>query len=79
MAFVDEVVKAGGRSLLIDGVKDTVANVVAKKYPISRQLYLVTKGSPAEGSVEKAFIDFVLSAKGQAIVKSVDYIPIPKS
>ena len=27
-----------------------------------------TGRAPAEGSVEKAFIDFVLSAKGQAIV-----------
>jgi phosphate transport system substrate-binding protein len=78
MAFVEEVVKAGGASLLIDGVKDSVANVLAKKYPISRQLYLVTKGQPAAGSVEKAFIDFVLSPKGQAIVKSVDFIPVPK-
>jgi phosphate transport system substrate-binding protein len=79
MAFADEVIKAGGRSLLVDGVKDTVSNVVAKKWPISRQLYLVTKGAPVDGSLEKAFIDFVLSPKGQAIVKSADFIPIPKS
>jgi len=79
MAFAEEVIKAGGRSLLVNGVKDTVANVVAKKWPLSRQLYLVTKGAPAASSVEKAFIDFVLSAKGQAIVKSADFIPVPKN
>jgi phosphate transport system substrate-binding protein len=79
MAFADEVVKKGGRSLMVDGVKDTIPNVIAKKWPISRQLYLVTKGAAAEGSVQKAFIDFVLSAKGQAIVKSTDFIPLPKN
>jgi phosphate transport system substrate-binding protein len=78
MAFAEEVIKKGGRSLMVDGVKDTIPNVIAKKWPISRQLYLVTKGESVEGSVEKAFIDFVLSAKGQAIVKSTDFIPLPK-
>jgi phosphate transport system substrate-binding protein len=79
MAFADEVVKAGGRKLMVDGVADTIANVVAKKYPLSRKLYLVTKGEAPAGSAEKAFIDYVLSPKGQAIVKSVDYIPVPKN
>jgi phosphate transport system substrate-binding protein len=78
MAFADQVVSAGGRELMVDGVAPTVPNVVAKKYGGSRFLYLVTKGEPKAGSVEKAFIDFILSPKGQAIVKSTDYIPLPK-
>jgi phosphate transport system substrate-binding protein len=78
LAFAEQVVKAGGRELMIDGVASTVANVIAKKYPISRNLYLVTKGDAPAGSLEKAFIDFVLGPKGQAIVKSTDYIPVPK-
>jgi phosphate transport system substrate-binding protein len=79
IAFADQVVKAGGREVMVDGNAPTVANVVAKKYAGSRYLYLVTKGEPKAGSVEKAFIDFVLSAKGQAIVKSADFIPLPKA
>ena len=78
MAFGEQVIKAGGRELMVDGVAPTVANVLAKKYPISRSLFLLTKGEAAAASVQKAFIDFVLSPKGQAIVKSVDYIPLPK-
>jgi phosphate transport system substrate-binding protein len=82
MAFADEVVKAGGKSLAINGVQPTIANVLmadpSKKYPISRSLFLVTPAAPVAGSVEKAFIDFVLSPKGQAIVKSSDFIPLPK-
>lgn len=78
MAFAQEVVKAGGLELSIDKVLPTTANVIAKKYPISRYLYVITKSAPAAGSVEKAFIDFILSPKGQAIVKSADYIPLPR-
>ncbi len=78
IAFADEVVKAGGRELMVDEVAPTVANVIAKKYAGSRYLYLVTKGAPVAGSVEKAFIDFVLSPRGQAIVKSADFIPLPR-
>lgn len=79
MAFADQVEKAGGRRLLVNGVKDTVPNVISKKYPLARSLFILTKGDPAEGSVEKAFLDFVLSPKGQAIVKSSDFIPVPKN
>ena len=79
MGFAEEVLKAGGRELMIDGIAPTVANVIAKKYPGSRYLYIVTKGKPAAGSAEKAFIDFLLSPKGQAIVKSTDFIPLPKN
>jgi phosphate transport system substrate-binding protein len=78
IAFADQVIKAGGRELMVDGVAPTVANVISKKYPGSRYLYLVTKGQPVAGTAEKAFIDFVLSPKGQAIVKAADFIPLPK-
>ncbi len=78
MGFAPEVVKAGGRELRIDGVAPTPANVLSGKYPGARRLYLVTKGAPVKGSTEKAFIDFILSPRGQAIVKSADFIPLSK-
>lgn len=77
MAFVEQVVSAGGKTVLIDGVEPNMANVINKSYPLSRNLFIATMGQPAEGTVEKAFVDFLLSPKGQAIVKSVDYIPLP--
>jgi phosphate transport system substrate-binding protein len=51
-----------------------VKSVVAGTYPISRPLFLYTRGEPA-GKV-KEFIDFVFSAEGQKIVEKADFVPI---
>ena len=46
----------------------------AGTYPISRPLFLYSRGAP-QGAV-KAFLDFVLSAGGQAVVRKIDFVPI---
>lgn len=45
-------------------------------YSISRYLYSFTNGEP-QGAL-KEFIDFILSEEGQELVKSMEYIPLPK-
>ena len=52
----------------------TKANVVAGTYPLSRDLFLVTRGPPAGDA--RVFIDFVLSPEGQALVEQVGYFPL---
>lgn len=76
MAFNHIVTESGGRVLTIDGVEPTAANVVSKVYPISRSLYLVSKGELSD-STELDFVKFILSAKGQAIVAENEFIPLP--
>ncbi len=49
-------------------------NVKSGKYPLSRPLYMYTRGTPAGEA--KEFIDFCLSAAGQTIVTQVGYFPI---
>jgi len=49
-------------------------NVKSGKYPLSRPLFMYTRGSPSGDT--KAFIDFCLSPAGQAIVTQVGYYPI---
>lgn len=56
--------KSNIRPLAIDGQAASVDN---PQYPITRPLYLTTKGTPA-GEV-KAFVDWALSADGQAVIK----------
>jgi phosphate transport system substrate-binding protein len=52
----------------------TAENVKAGKYPLSRPLFMYTRGKPSGEA--KAFIDFCLSAEGQGIVTQVGYFPI---
>jgi phosphate transport system substrate-binding protein len=49
-------------------------NVKSGKYPLSRPLFMYTRGK-ASGEV-KDFIDFCLSAEGQAVVTQVGYFPV---
>ena len=54
-------------------VEPAVETVVSGAYPISRPLHFYARGEPA-GAV-KGFIDFCLSAEGQAIVKDLGFVP----
>ncbi|MBC8515425.1 phosphate ABC transporter substrate-binding protein [bacterium] len=55
-------------------VLPTVANVVNKSYPIARPLFIYTNGAP-EGTI-RAYIDWILSESGQAVVTAQDFVPI---
>jgi len=70
LGFIDPTVKP----LKINGVEPTIDNVLAGRYPIVRNLYLITKGKPSPA--ELMFIGFVLSAEGQRIVAELGYIPL---
>lgn len=70
LGYVDPALKA----LMIDGVEVTVDNVLSGDYAISRNLYLITKGAPEP--LESAFIAFVLSEEGQAVVEDMGYIKV---
>jgi len=71
LGFVD----ANTPALKINGVTPSVSTVTDNTYPLSRSLYMYTKG-PATGAV-KMFIDFVLSSEGQAIVAQEEFVPLP--
>lgn len=53
----------------------TVENALAHTYPLARSLLLYTLGDP-EGE-EKEYIDWILSAVGQEILKDNGYVPLP--
>jgi len=55
-------------------VEPTIANVVAKTYPIARPLIMITNGAP-EG-LAKTYLDYLLSPAGQAIVAEEGFVPI---
>ncbi len=58
----------------VNGIKPSAATLKDKTYPIGRIPTLATKGEAA--GEEKAFIDYVLSSKGQAVVAKEGLVPI---
>lgn len=58
----------------INGVAPTEENIRTSRYPISRNLYLITKGDST--GLTKEFIDFIMSDEGQQIVKEEGFVRI---
>ncbi len=57
-----------------EAVAPTAENIAHRKYPLSRPLFLLTDGEP-QGDV-KTLIDFVLSERGQALVRKHGYLSL---
>ena len=58
----------------LDGVEITQKNAADGTYPVVRKLYMNTKGEPT--ALAKAFIDYVDSDEGAAIIAAKGYIPL---
>jgi phosphate transport system substrate-binding protein len=67
--FLDSSVRA----VPINGFEPTAGNVKAATYPIVRPLNMLTNGAP--NALSQAFLDFILSDAGQAIVGE-EYITV---
>jgi len=74
LGYIDTSVKAIKINQNNAIIEPSVTNVLNGKYPIARNLYLVTNGVPKGNA--KLFIDFMLSAEGQKIVEKEGFIPI---
>ncbi|OAD91531.1 phosphate-binding protein [Aequorivita soesokkakensis] len=57
-------------------IEPTLANIINGKFPIIRDLDLITNGEPT--GITKEFIDYILSAEGQKIVEENEYVSISK-
>ena len=71
LAFVE-----GVKALKIDGVEATADNVVAKKYPIARPLFMYTDGEPVAGTPLADFVGLGKTADGKKIVGEQGYVPL---
>lgn len=73
---------ADGKKAFAVGLKDDNGNVVmptpdniaTHKYPMSRPLFIITNGEPTGDA--KMFVDFMLSDRGQALVKKHGYLAL---
>ena len=62
------------KAVTVDGVEATVDNVKSGDYTLSRPFNIATKGEPT--GVAADFINFIMSADGQAIVEEEGYIKV---
>lgn len=58
----------------LDGVKAGIGSVRSGRYPLLRELNLVTQGAPSPEA--QSFIDFLLSPVGQELVVRQDFVPV---
>ncbi len=70
LGLVDKRVKA----LRLDGVVPGEKTIRRKEYKLVRPFLFVTNGPP--GPAAQAFIDFVLSEEGQALIKKEGLLPV---
>jgi phosphate transport system substrate-binding protein len=62
------------KALAVDGIPVSMANVRNGTYPLSRPLYLITRGEP-KGAL-RDFLEFVLGPEGQMIAQEEGLVPI---
>ncbi|MEK6745081.1 MAG: phosphate ABC transporter substrate-binding protein [Nitrospirota bacterium] len=75
LAAVSGDLRGNVKTVTVNGIAPSAANIQSGAYLISRPLLLVTLGLP-KGDV-KSFIDFMLSPEGQKIV-GINFVPVKK-
>lgn len=73
---------ADGKTVFALSVKDdagtvidpSIENIATHKYPLSRPLSLITNGDPSGNT--KTFVDFLLSERGQELMKKHGYLAL---
>lgn len=64
------------KPVAIDGSQASVETVLDGTYALSRGLEMYSDGQP--DGIKKAYLDWILSAAGQAIVKEQGFVPLAK-
>lgn len=63
------------KKLDVDGIEATPQTAASRQWPIARELYVFTNGTP-EGAVKKLLDYLVDPQKGQKAVREIGYIPL---
>lgn len=76
LGYVTDAVKviAVARDAAGPFVLPSVESVNAGQYPISRDLYIYTAGEP--GGAVKAYLEWIMQAEAQGIVRELGFVPI---
>ena len=72
------VTEGFSKTLEINGVAPCAETVVAQTYPIARELFMFTNGTPAQDSLTAKFIGLSVSQKGREIIEEIGFVPVPE-
>lgn len=72
IGFLDDTIKP----IAVNGVLPTPETVLAKTYPIARELYMYTDGQPQKGTAVCGFLDLCKQDKGKQLIEEVGFIPL---
>jgi phosphate transport system substrate-binding protein len=75
MSYVSDIDRSRTNVLSINGVSPNRRTVLDQTYPLSREIYLVTKGTELKPSV-RYLLDFVLGKEGQELVDSAGFFAL---
>jgi len=64
------------RVLSVDGIAPTVENMLNGTYPISRPFLIAYPAEAGLNQIAQDFVDFIMSAQGQAVVSGRGYVPV---
>jgi phosphate transport system substrate-binding protein len=71
LAFTD-----GVKVVTVNEVEPSVENVLSKKYPISRGLYMYTNGELVEGTAVAGYVGLYKTAEGRKLVDEQGYVSV---
>lgn len=74
LGYIDATVRAVPMDVDGTPVEPSVENVLSGEYPISRGLNMFTQGEPSGLAAD--FLNFIMSAEGQAIVEEEGFVPV---
>ena len=77
IGYVGLAFTEGVKALTVNEIEANTENVVSKKYPISRGLFMYTDGEPAAGTALADFVGLYKTADGKKLVGEQGYVPVP--
>jgi len=62
------------KDIALNGVKASVKDAQSGQYPLTRKLNMYSNGNPT--GTAKAYLDYIFSKEGQAIVAELGFVPV---
>ncbi len=76
IGYVGLAFTEGVKALTVNEIEATTDNVISKKYPISRGLFMYTDGAPAAGTALADYVGLYKTADGKKLVGDQGYVPV---